>query len=334
MIYLNLPSFSLLKKNVEIINASKRINDLLIQKSLFICSGKIWRSIGILFLLIYNSDLSFAQTMGGLHTEVISNCVISPTTPVCPNAVTTYSAPTGMTSYAWSITGAGYITGPVNGRTIKVTSGSNCNTSYKLTITYTNALITSTCIQAIPIVDNKLPTIVAAASKSVPSNTTNVVFDNPTMNDACGTPVLIVLSTTSVTNPSGSVSYTRTWKAIDVCDNSSATCSQTVTVNSALPCSITGNSTICQNGSTELCATAGATSYLWNTGATTQCINITSAGTYSVIIVEAGVASNCSKIVTIGSQSNCLISGNGSICTNGASNLCAPAGADSYLWSN
>ncbi len=57
---------------------------------------------------------------------------------------------------------------------------------------------------------------------------------------------------------------------------------------------ITGILNVC-SGSTVLTATAGS-SYLWNTGATTQSITVNSTGTYSVTVTDT---SNCSNNVSV-----------------------------------
>jgi hypothetical protein len=107
----------------------------------------------------------------------------------------------------------------------------------------------------------------------------------------------------------------------------------TVTVNPLPICSITGNPSFCPGGSTEICASDGASSYLWSTGETTQCITINTAGTYTVTITDAnGCSSSCSQGV-IQSNPICSITGNPSICEGGTTELCATEGAASYLWS-
>ena len=58
----------------------------------------------------------------------------------------------------------------------------------------------------------------------------------------------------------------------------------------------TGNTTICSGDSVTLIANAGMASYLWNNGQTTQSINATTAGNYSVTITDS---SNCSAIENI-----------------------------------
>src|SRR5205085_2979302 len=106
------------------------------------------------------------------------------------------------------------------------------------------------------------------------------------------------------------------------------TCSKTVVLSTAPTCSVTGNSSICPGGTTNLCAPQGAVSYAWSSGATTQCIEVTSTGTYSVIITNAaGCSSTCNKTITQNNPPACSISGNSSLCPGGSANICAPAGA-------
>jgi len=78
-----------------------------------------------------------------------------------------------------------------------------------------------------------------------------------------------------------------------------STCSVPVIVTPLPPCTITGNLLLCESLSTELCVPAGAASYLWSNGATTNCITVSLPGTYSVVVTQAnGCSSTCSVTVT------------------------------------
>ncbi|MBK8500461.1 MAG: DUF3494 domain-containing protein [Flavobacteriales bacterium] len=115
----------------------------------------------------------------------------------------------------------------------------------------------------------------------------------------------------------------------------SSTCNVTVDVTSAPVCSITGGLTICEGATTELCAPAGASSYLWSNGATTACITVSTAGAYSVTVTNAGgCSSTCNATVVVTGVPTCSITGGLTICEGATTELCAPAGASSYLWSN
>ena len=108
-----------------------------------------------------------------------------------------------------------------------------------------------------------------------------------------------------------------------------------VTVSPNPVCTISGSSVICPGQSTKLCVPAGAASYLWSNGATTNCITVNAAGTYSVTVTNtAGCKSTCSKAVTVSPYPVCSITGKCAICPGQSTQLCAPAGAVKYLWSN
>lgn len=62
-------------------------------------------------------------------------------------------------------------------------------------------------------------------------------------------------------------------------------------ITSGSSVTITSNqTTICSSDSAQICAPAGYTSYLWNTGAATQCISSRLAGNYYVTVTDNG---NC-----------------------------------------
>jgi len=116
------------------------------------------------------------------------------------------------------------------------------------------------------------------------------------------------------------------------------TCSRTLTVDPQPVCEITGNNRICTGFTTDFCATLGMTSYLWSgpedNGATTRCINIGTAGEYTVIITDAnGCKDTCSRTLTVDPQPVCEITGNNRICTGFTTDFCATLGMTSYLWS-
>ena len=288
----------------------------------------------LILFSIFNAHDAQAQMTGGTPTTPVSNCSILPTGNVCPGATTTYSALAGMAGYRWSVSGNGTIIGGANTRTVVVKAGVSCNSTYVLTVMLTSLMGSTPCSQTIQIKDIIPPVITAAPNKTVASGIQNIIFDNPLMSDNCSVPVLSVISTTSSTLPNGWSTYTRTWKATDACGNSS-TCSQIITVAGAILCTITGENSVCQGSTVELCAPAGASSYSWSTGATTQCITITSGGNYSVTISDGeGTSSSCSKVISSGTPIGCLINGSMTFCSGGSTELCAPPGAASYTWSN
>ena len=84
------------------------------------------------------------------------SCSISPVIPVANGTSTLYTAPSGMDSYSWTITGNGTITSATNGQTVTVLAGNNCN-SYTLTVVLTQFGLNGTCSQTISVTDNQQP---------------------------------------------------------------------------------------------------------------------------------------------------------------------------------
>jgi hypothetical protein len=134
-------------------------------------------------------------------------------------------------------------------------------------------------------------------------------------------------------NPSGSVGLSVTVTA----NGCAASGSATVAIGNFTPAiTASGPTTFCTGGSVTLTATAG-TSYLWSTGATTQSINVASAGTYSVTVTNgSGCSGSASTNVTVNSAPAPAITANGptTFCAGGSVTLDAGAGFSSYLWSN
>lgn len=82
-------------------------------------------------------------------------------------------------------------------------------------------------------------------------------------------------------------------------NGTTATGTRTVVITPTPVCVISGNASICQGQPMLLCATPGASSYLWSTGATTSCIMVTAAGVYAVTTTNGnGCSSTCSKTVS------------------------------------
>lgn len=107
-----------------------------------------------------------------------------------------------------------------------------------------------------------------------------------------------------------------------------------VTVNPLPVCTISGADFFCMGQSTQLCAPAGLSGYLWSTGATTNCITVNAVGNYSVTITGAnGCSSVCSKNIILSTPPICTITGNDCVCPGQPTQLCATTTAASFLWS-
>ncbi|MFN5323807.1 MAG: choice-of-anchor L domain-containing protein, partial [Bacteroidota bacterium] len=106
-----------------------------------------------------------------------------------------------------------------------------------------------------------------------------------------------------------------------------------VTVGGA-SASINGVLSICNGANTTLTATPG-TSYLWSNGATTQSINVTNAGNYTVTVTaNGGCTASATANVSINPSPAPGITGTFSVCQGNSATLNATPGFSNYLWSN
>ncbi|MBK8522296.1 MAG: hypothetical protein IPL54_16035 [Chitinophagaceae bacterium] len=111
-----------------------------------------------------NNDAGFS---GMLRVAGLVNCLITGPTATCPQSIEIFNAPSGMMSYAWSITGDGAINGSANQDSVIVLSTSTCNGSYILTLTIVDENQQQfTCTKTVSVIDNTGPVL------TVPADTT------------------------------------------------------------------------------------------------------------------------------------------------------------------
>jgi len=92
---------------------------------------------------------------------VISPCSISPVLGSVTNGTsTTYSAPVGMDTYTWTISGNGTIISGTASSTVTVLAGNAC-TSYTISLSMVKNGVTSSCLQTVTVTDNMPPTFTA-----------------------------------------------------------------------------------------------------------------------------------------------------------------------------
>jgi hypothetical protein len=211
-----------------------------------------------------------------------------------------------------------------------VVSGNTAGTA-NMTYSYTNANGCSASVSA-PVVVQALPstaTTVAGSTAFCQGGT--VTLTAPTSASYLWIPGG---ETTQSIAANASGSY-----AVQV---SNGTCSATslatiVTVHALPAASISSASTtICQGSSVTLTA-APATSYAWSNGATTQSINVTSAGNYGVTVANVYGCTNTSPLtaISVSALPASFISAAGptTFC-NGSSVVLSANTGNSYLWSN
>jgi len=115
-----------------------------------------------------------------------------------------------------------------------VVTGTDCALTLTRTYRVENSCgLFDTCDQVFTYrIDTTAPVINCLPNKEVACDAA-VVFDTPTATDNCTAPGdidIIPGALVVVNNPDGSVSHTQSWTAEDECDNTSASCSQTVLV--------------------------------------------------------------------------------------------------------
>jgi hypothetical protein len=279
-----------------------------------------------------NFSVTVTNANGCSSTSVVATVTVNvlPAIPIvttsgpttfCQGGSVTLTAPAGFT-YLWS-----------NGAT---TQSIIVNTPGDYSVTISNANNCIAISSATTVTVNPLPaTPVISASGPV----TFCQGGSVTLTAPAGFTYLWSNGSTSQSiniNSTGNFSVTVT--NANVC--SSASGGTTVTVN-PLPATpvitASGPTTLCQGGSVTLTAPAGFT-YLWSNGSTSQSINVSSPGNYSVTITNANSCSASSAATTVTVNPLPAIptvtaSGPVSFCQGGSVTLTASAGF-SYLWSN
>lgn len=244
----------------------------------------------------------------------------SGTVNICPGNSVTISAPAGS-NYVWSngATGVSSITVSAAGTyTVTMTTAAGC----------TNIVSSATTV-----VVNSTPTpgVTPAGPQSICAGGSVTLTADPgngyLWSNGATTQSIVVTSagsyTVTVTYPGG-------------CTGASA--ATVVTVNAAPTASITpsGPTTFCAGGNVNLSANA-ATSWLWSNGATTQSINVTNSGAYSVTITNAAGCTDAEGPVnvTVNALPTASISPSGPTTFCDGNSVTLDAGpASSWSWSN
>jgi len=277
------------------------------------------------------TNVSGCQSAASVATIVTVNAL--PSTPTitaggpktfCAGGSVTLTSSAGST-YQWS---TGATTPNLNvtttgSYTVKVTNANGCQSAASVaTIVTVNALPST-------------PTITAGGP------TTFCAGGNVTLTSSAGTTYLWSTgATTQNINVIISGSYTVKVTNASGCQ-SAASAATLVTVN-ALPITPTitagGPTTFCAGGNVTLTSSAG-TSYIWSNGATTQNINITASGSYTVKVTNASGCQSAASVATIVTVNTLpatptiTAGGTTTLCVGGSVTLSSTAGTI-YQWSN
>lgn len=235
------------------------------------------------------------------------NVTISGNTVVCSGIGTTLTATSGS-SYLWS-----------SGETTQSITVSNPAT-YSVTVTDANGCTGSST------------KTVSMMEQAVISGNTHICEGESTTLSVSGTGDYSWSNgaNTSSIIVSTSDNYTVTVSLPNGCSSSA---SANVTVADIPVPAITGNTTICQGQTTTLTANGGV-SYNWSDGSSTNSINVSQNGVYSVTATNTeGCSASTNVTVTVNPLPNVSITGNSSFCQGDNTTLTA-SGASTYVWSN
>jgi hypothetical protein len=148
--------------------------------------------------------------------------------PVCPSSSNTFTAPAGMNSYLWTISGAADIVGANNAQSVSVHARADCNSSFVLTLAITNGFgCSSTCNKTVQVKDDAAPLLtgtfppnitgVNSCLSNAPAGPGNAAIA-ALYTDGCGGGITVTHSVSSSgTDCSWSVVYIYTIK--DNCNN-------------------------------------------------------------------------------------------------------------------
>jgi uncharacterized repeat protein (TIGR01451 family) len=178
-------------------------------------------------------------TTATLTTRVCA-CQIDGVDTVCPGSKVQFCAPTGMTSYAWSVTGNGTVFGAASQRCVTIWAGTTCDQTYTIDLTVVDPYgITSQCSKDVMVEDGEAPVITGCPADVQVQCLSQVPAPNiaaVTYTDNCSNVTVThqgdVQSGTCV-GPDV-ITITRTYRATDRCGLYDE-CVQTITVDDTTP---------------------------------------------------------------------------------------------------
>jgi len=156
-------------------------------------------------------------------------------TILCPNATAQFSAPAGMDSYSWAVSGNASVVGPSDQQTILVLSSNACDETFELVLTASSNVCTVATAAEVLVNDSVPPilTMPADVTLECPADTRTNATGTATAIDDCG--AVTIYFTDSPTNLCGnSQIISRAWIAIDSCGNTT-TATQMITVQDTTP---------------------------------------------------------------------------------------------------
>lgn len=263
---------------------------------------------GTYTLIVSNINSCTTATTTALVVNALPT-VSSNTAAICSGAGTVTLTATGATTYSWSTgatTASIAVSPPVTTNyTVTGTNGSGCKNSYTTTVYVSTS-----------------PTVTVNSASVCSGNAVNLTASGAlTYSWSTG-----ATTNTVAVSPMATTIYTITGY------NSGCTDVKTSTVTvSATPTITVNNPAICNGGSVTVTA-GGASTYSWNTGATTSNIVVSPAST--TVYTVTGTSGVCSGIntstVTVNTTPTVTVN-SATICSGSNATLTA-SGATTYSW--
>ncbi|MBK6700110.1 MAG: T9SS type A sorting domain-containing protein [Saprospiraceae bacterium] len=301
------------------------------------------------------------STLNGVACSANSNCITVTVNDLTPGSIAADQTicsggdPAGFTSvaatgsgtitYQWqsSTTGCNGTFSNIAGATLAtydVPSGLTVTTSYRRVATSTlNGVACSANSNCITLTVVPNPVVTITGGNKICAGTSSTFTANPSVGTAPFTYLWSTTATTQSINVSTAGTYSVTVTDANGC---TGTASRTLTVDPNPVVTITGGNKICAGTSSTFTANASVGTapftYLWSTTATTQSINVSTAGTYSVTVTDAnGCTGTASRTLTVDPNPVVTITGGNKICAGTSSTFTANASVGTapftYLWS-
>ncbi|TAL57904.1 MAG: hypothetical protein EPN85_12900 [Bacteroidetes bacterium] len=274
-------------------------------------------------------------TAGGAGTNaaVVTNFVINAAnTTICTGQAATLTA-TLIPAQSGTVTIIWY--DALVGGNVLPSTGGTLTTSLIVTAgTYTYYVGTCPGTYHQPV----LLTVTNAPTISVCPNSTICTAGNTTLSASGATSYTWApttgLSNPNISNPVANPASTTTYVVTATTPCGTATGSVVVTVQSSLPPTIAGNTSICIGGNTTLTASGGGT-YSWSNGLSSTAITVfpTTTTTYTLNAINGTCTGTTSITVNVTSGITATIfPGNSTLCPGSPTTLTA-SGGNNYSWS-
>jgi PKD domain-containing protein len=302
---------------------------------------------------------NFSQLGIGQFTPAApAECSITGQSQVCSSSTgNTYSGPAGMTTYNWTLSGAGVFVGANNTQTVTVNALSGPS-SFTLTLNTTLNESSAQCskvvqVNSTPVCDITGPNAVCVLPLPLQNNSytgpTNMTTYSWTINPGSTGATIVGSNTAQSVNVAVAAPGTFTLTLDATANGCTSHCSKSVTANPLPPCDIIGSSSVTA-ATTGISYTASPNmdAYNWSisgngsiVGSTTsQSVSVTAgaAGSFTLTsnVTLNGCTSTCTKSVTVNpsSAADCSVTGASEVCAGSTSNTyTAPVSMTSYSWS-